>query len=112
MALEDNHKPVPSVQSSPRPLLDVKTLLDRMKSIEGWLEEDEGDLLIAAATDAVLNTEERPCIVEIGSYCGRSTILLASVLKHYRPDGRVYAVDPHTGVVGSSDQGIAVTGLT
>jgi predicted O-methyltransferase YrrM len=109
MALEHYDK---AAQSTPRRLLVPKRLLDRMKSIEGWLEEDEGDLLIAAATDAVINADERPCIVEIGSYCGRSTIVLASVLKHYRPDGRMYAVDPHTGTVGGSDQGISGTGPT
>ncbi|MGI8420392.1 MAG: class I SAM-dependent methyltransferase [Candidatus Levyibacteriota bacterium] len=43
----------------------------------------------------VLRTEKRKGeIVEIGSFCGKSTICLAQSL------GRVYAVDPHKGNVG------------
>src|SRR2546423_1862424 len=69
-----------------------------MRSIEGWLDDDEADLLIAGAVRA-LSDLPAPCtVVEIGSYMGRSTTVLGSVARAARPDARVYALDPHSGV--------------
>jgi cephalosporin hydroxylase len=36
-------------------------------------------------------------VVEIGSYLGRSTVFFALALEHVNSDGRVVAIDPHTG---------------
>jgi myo-inositol-1(or 4)-monophosphatase len=74
-------------------------ILARMRSIEGWLDEDEADLLIAGAARA-LSDLPAPCtVVEIGSYLGRSTAVLGSVVRTVRPDARVHAIDPHEGVL-------------
>ena len=81
-------------------------VLERMRAIEGWLDDAEADLLLAAARRAVASVPEG-AIVEIGSFCGRSTVVLADALNGFESSkGRkVYAIDPHDGVVGALDQG-------
>jgi predicted O-methyltransferase YrrM len=92
----------------PRPdsLLLARPVLSRMKKIEGWLEEDEADLLLAAAARVLTNREDSAAIVEIGSYCGRSTVVLGAAALATGRGVRVYAVDPHDGRVGAADTGI------
>jgi hypothetical protein len=81
-------------------------ILNQMKAIEGWLEEDEADLLIAASARMLAQQREQHNIVEIGSYCGRSTVVMGTVAKTIRPGTKLYAIDPHDGKVGDLDQGI------
>src|SRR5688572_25524474 len=88
----------------PARLLLTFPILDRMHTVEGWLEDGEADLLIAASAHA-LSTLSNGELVEIGSYCGKSTVVLGSVAKLVRPTARVYAIDPHTGTVGSIEHG-------
>ncbi|MEA2692453.1 MAG: hypothetical protein QOJ16_1840, partial [Acidobacteriota bacterium] len=92
-------------------LLSTFAILARIRAIPGWLEDEEADLLIAAATRALAPAPEAsepgaPTMVEIGSYCGRSTVLLGSVAQAVRPAARVVAIDPHQGQVGALDQGL------
>ena len=87
-------------------LLMRKPILDQMRNIKGWLEDEEAELLIGA-TSCVLDGLPQPhTVVEIGSYCGRSTVVLGSVVKALYPEGKVFAIDPHKGRVGALDQGI------
>jgi len=81
-------------------------ILMRMKRIEGWLAEDEADLLIAATSKVLTKLPAPHAVVEIGSYCGRSTVVLGSVVKTVCPESKVYAIDPHDGKVGALDTGI------
>jgi len=103
--------PAPS-PPAPRRLLLTRPLLDRSKAIDGWLEEDEADLVIAATADAVQRLPGAQAVVEIGSYCGRCTVLLGGVIQAVSPDSRVYAIDTHDGVVGAVDRGIRTTAPT
>ena len=95
--------------SKPQPasgMLLTWPILTGMKQIEGWLGEDEADLLIAT-TSLVLNRfDTSHALVEIGSYCGRSTFVIASVLKALGSETKLFAIDPHDGKVGALDQGI------
>jgi predicted O-methyltransferase YrrM len=60
-------------------------------SVKGFLATDEGDALYQyAAETAALG----PCL-EVGSYCGKSTVYLGAAAKANR--GLVYAVDHHRG---------------
>jgi hypothetical protein len=87
------------------PLLLTLPLLEQMRRIDGWLEDVEADLLIAAVSRAISALPEAPTVVEVGSYCGRGTVVLGAALRGSgRTDGRVYAVDPHDGMVGSLDR--------
>jgi glycosyltransferase involved in cell wall biosynthesis len=92
-----------SEASAPR-LLQVLPLLARMRTIDGWFAEEEGDLLLATARQALLELGRDLPLVEIGSYFGRSTVLLGEVARVCGKGSRVVAIDPHQGVVGARGQ--------
>ncbi len=61
---------------------------------KGFMPPDEGDALWAAAVDAAGNVPGHP-MLEVGSYCGRSTIWLGDAAEQ---SGTVlFAVDHHRG---------------
>lgn len=65
-------------------------LLAAVEGVDGWLSSDQAARLYSAAAA----TRPGDQIVEIGSFRGRSTIVLASAA----PDGvAVVAIDPHAG---------------
>ena len=63
-----------------------------VSSVQGWLGPREGRLLYRLAAEA----DPSGCIVEIGSWHGRSTIWLTAGAKAGR-GARVFAIDPHAG---------------
>jgi hypothetical protein len=81
-------------------------ILTGMRKIEGWLADDEAELLISTTRNALCECPQADAIVEVGSYCGRATSVLASVVRALRPAARVWAIDPHDGFVGSLDYGL------
>jgi cephalosporin hydroxylase len=87
-------------------LLPSQQILLAMRKVQGWLDDSEAELLMAAAVNGLNSAPPGSAIVEVGSFCGRSTIVLGSVVKALGAKTKVYAVDPHEGVVGSVDQGI------
>lgn len=91
-----NHYRTASAASPPH---DVSPpLLATMRTIEGWLDEDEGALLLATARAAV---REGGAIVEIGCHCGRASFLLAHAARE--SGARLIAIDRFDGVVGARD---------
>jgi SAM-dependent methyltransferase len=63
---------------------------DAVKDVDGWMSPDQAKRLY----DAAAATRSGDVIVEIGSFRGRSTIVMASAA----PDGvPVIAIDPHAG---------------
>ncbi len=62
-----------------------------LADVKGFLEPEEGRRLYRAARDASLRG---PCL-EIGSYCGKSTVYLASGCREN--DGILFSVDHHRG---------------
>ena len=65
-------------------------LLVAVERVDGWLSPDQA----ARLYDAAASTRVDDQIVEIGSFRGRSTIVLAGAA----PDGvGVIAIDPHAG---------------
>jgi hypothetical protein len=89
-----------------RGLLLTTSILRTMNGVKGWLEDEEADLLIAASRSVLEALPLPHAIVEIGSYQGRSTVVLGSVAKVICPEAVVYAIDPHEGAVGALDDGI------
>lgn len=68
----------------------VEQLIGEISSMEGWLRDDQARMLWAAAHEVAPNGQ----IVEIGSYHGKSAIVLARASD---PTVRVVAIDPHAG---------------
>ena len=73
-----------------REMSEVDDVLATVRSIDGWMTDGQGRRLYTAAAACPASGR----IVEIGSFRGRSTIVLASAVG----DGvEVVAVDPHAG---------------
>jgi predicted O-methyltransferase YrrM len=70
-----------------------EALAAKLRRVDGFLSEDEGWALYQAARRCA-QAAANPRIVEIGSYKGRSTIVLASALAE-QGRGSVVAIDPH-----------------
>jgi hypothetical protein len=102
----DREDTIMTPAAAPTELFLTLPILARMKGVEGWLEEDEADLLIAATRATCPGGAPLGAIVEVGSYCGRSTVVIASAARAFGRGARVHAVDPHDGRVGAADQGI------
>ena len=66
-------------------------LPDNFNSIKGFIDDEEGECLYRTA----LKSAERGPIMEIGSYCGKSTVYLGIAAK--KLNSCVYSVDHHTG---------------
>src|SRR5690606_26787045 len=90
----------------PADLFMTSVLLANIKHIEGWLSNREAELLAAITLKACNSLKGPHRIVEIGSYQGKSTVVLGTVAKAFFPKARVFAIDPHEGMVGASDQAI------
>lgn len=60
-------------------------------SVKGFLDKDEGAALYAHA----LSAAARGPLLEVGSYCGKSSVYLASACK--RHNSLLFAVDHHRG---------------
>jgi predicted O-methyltransferase YrrM len=86
------------------PGLRPRPILRRVRDLEGWLEPEEAELLLGTAALAVgrCPAGEEAALVEVGSYCGKSTVLLGLVVQGLAPAAaRVYAIDPHEGEVSA-----------
>lgn len=86
-------------------------MLRTMRAIEGWLEDEEAELLVIAARE-VLSEPGCHTLVEVGSYCGKATFVLASVARACSAEACVVAIDTFDGVVGSLDHGLLQRGPT
>jgi predicted O-methyltransferase YrrM len=80
---------VPAKDSSPAER-SFDEVFASIADVQGWMSRDQAERLWAAASR--LGASGR--IVEIGSYHGRSAIVLSSASK---PGVEVYAIDPHGG---------------
>src|SRR5688500_6269360 len=89
-------------------LLVRSPIMQAMKRVDGYLYDDEADLPIAAAADALARLQPAQSVVEIGSFCGKSTVSLGLVAKTLRPEAKVYAIDPHEGQLSVGDQTVGV----
>ena|GEM_PF-556169 len=98
--------PAAAVAQTDDRLLLTWPIIRQMRQIEGWLEDEEADLLIAATARALTSLPAPHNIVEVGSYCGRATVVMGRVAQQVAPAAQIYAVDPHDGRVGALDVGL------
>ena len=66
-------------------------LPSNFNSVKGFMDPEEGQCLYQTA----LNASKKAPILEVGSYCGKSTIYIGIACKEN--NSVVYAVDHHTG---------------
>jgi predicted O-methyltransferase YrrM len=92
---------------NPSPVrLFLNSVVERMRPIEGWLADAEACLLVAAVAEALKTLPDARAIVEIGSYCGKSTVVMGSALNLAKStEVKIFAIDPHEGVVGAVEYG-------
>ena len=76
----------------------------RVSSINGFLYDDEADLLLAATARVLAMPGPPRSVVEIGSYCGKSTVVFGMTARVLHPDAKVYAIDPHQGELSVADE--------
>jgi glycosyltransferase involved in cell wall biosynthesis len=81
-------------------------ILDAMEGVNGWFSRDEGRLLMSAVEDVATRLGATPEFVEIGSYQGRSTVVIAGTLRHLGLGRTVFAIDPHLGDLGARDSAV------
>jgi hypothetical protein len=98
--------PTVAVTDTSEPFLLTWPIIARMRRVEGWFEDEEADLLIAVAARALKELPAPHRLVEVGSYCGRATVVLGGVAQALSPQAKIYSVDPHDGRVGSLDHGL------
>lgn len=79
--------------------------ISQIKEIKGWLSDAEADLLLAITMKACCVSTDAH-IVEVGSYQGKATVLMGKIAKALSEKIKVYAIDPHDGILGSKDQGL------
>jgi hypothetical protein len=89
-----------------------RPILTQMREVSGWLGDDEADLLITMTDRALETCPDVRALVEVGSFRGKGTTVLAGVVRAMRPTAHVWAVDPHDGVVGALDQDLQREGPT
>jgi len=77
------------------PRVDATRWIEALDEVEGWLTKGEAALLARCVAGAP--TQTGSTIVEIGSYKGRSTLLIALAASELGGDRTVVAIDPHTG---------------
>jgi hypothetical protein len=102
-----DHAPTPPVLDEIR-----QPIMTAMRQVPGWLYDEEADLLITVTERALAACPDVRALVEIGSFRGKGTTVIASVVRAIRPSARVWAVDPHDGVVGDRERGVSHEGPT
>lgn len=80
----------------------INTIKEKVNPIEGWLKDDEIELL-ATICYTKAQTKKAPVLVEIGSYCGKATAVMALAAKEINKKARVFAIDDFTGRLGAED---------
>ena len=87
-------------------MINTISILDKIKNIEGWLTDEEANLLVDITMRGCRELSPPHIILEVGSYQGKSTVLLGTVILENFEGAKLYAIDPHEGTVGAADQGI------
>jgi predicted O-methyltransferase YrrM len=81
---------------------------EALSGVPGWFEDDEAWALHEVVRNHPASGVSGPTVVEIGSWYGRSTIVIARALQA-RGGGLVYAIDPHSGTAIHEAEGVLDT---
>lgn len=75
---------------------EFKRALDIMRRVEGWFTDEEAALFFESIYTTYLSGVTGHAL-EIGSFCGRSTVIMAAAVRMADPTARILAIDPHEG---------------
>ena len=82
----------------------TRPFLREIEHIDGRLDDEEGELLVHAAHDVLINKAGDGAVVEIGSYNGKTTILLGNIIKRLEKTATpLYAIDMFEEPAGFPD---------
>jgi hypothetical protein len=98
--------------SLPEPVEADAAILAEMRALPGWLSDGEASALLAAARGALAREDAAGHLVEIGSHCGKATLLLGRVAQTADNQARVTAIDRFDGVTGSREDKLTREGVT
>lgn len=74
----------------------LKEAIETMRPFSGWFFCAEAEMAYKAVKDVTRRLAGS--VVEVGSYCGRSTVMLAAAVEETRGvRAKVCAIDPHLG---------------
>jgi glycosyltransferase involved in cell wall biosynthesis len=93
----------PRVSTVSLPPGDRDVVLAHMRAVRGWLTDAEAEALIRSVEHVASQFGATTCVVEIGSYFGRSTVVLGGTVLRLGSDVPVFAIDPHLGELGAFD---------
>jgi predicted O-methyltransferase YrrM len=82
-------------------------ILAEMRALPGWLGDAEARALLAAARRALAHKGAAGHLVEIGSHCGKATLLLGRAAQASVIEAHVTAIDRFDGVTGSREEKLA-----
>ncbi len=84
----------------------LSRFLNKIQGIQGWLTDEEAALLVNCTLQVLSRLPSPHGVVEVGSYHGKSTVLLGAVVKELFPRTKITSIDPHDGKLGAVDQGL------
>ncbi len=86
-------------------------ILACVSSVSGWLTADEALTLATAAVDCerIPACQGMPLILEVGAFCGKSTVAMAAGLRAAAVGGIIVSIDPHNGLVGAADGAVGLS---
>lgn len=96
----------------PAPNAEDARILAEMNALPGWLSDVEATALLTAARRALSRPDAVGHIVEIGSHCGKATVLLGRAAQSAAIEARVTAIDRFDGVTGSREELLARDAVT
>jgi hypothetical protein len=97
-----DHYRLAAAAPRPEPKAD-EAVLAEMRAIPGWLSDAEAMALLVAARGALAREGAAGHLVEIGSHCGKATLLLGRAAEAAPIEARVSAIDRFNGVTGSRE---------
>jgi predicted O-methyltransferase YrrM len=82
--------------------LDRARIWSAAESIDGWFYRDAAHTLMDLLVQVIGTTPPDCALVEVGSYQGRSTAVIAGVIRALGGGRTLVAIDPHEGVISES----------
>ena len=83
---------------------DLRDIVEDSQKVEGWFSRDEARFMAELLVYALTSKSGPHNVVEIGSYKGRSSVVLASVIRLVSPESRLFCIDPFQGRTSKSSK--------